>query len=175
MKSLSLLAALCLLVPVGYAQERTASGNFASEASWTALQSLVQGANANAKAAHIRLNQMEVCGTKGMLYAPSATGVDTQGCKAIGGAQVESGTVNTPVRWANQSVKVTFSKPFKTVPTVTVGLRSVQYQDKCREDYLRFEVAATQITTTGFTMTLTGYLWGCQQTNISSAVWMAHD
>ena len=81
MKSLSILT-FCLLVPVVYAQERTAAGNLATEASWSALKSLADQANNNAKSAHIRLNKTEECAEKGMLYAPHAEDAE-QGCKPL--------------------------------------------------------------------------------------------
>lgn len=90
MKSLVILA-LCLLVPAVYAQERTASGNLATEASWQALKSLSEQAKNQAQTAHIRLNQMEKCNRKGLLYAAGVQGSDSDGCVA---------TQKTSMRWS---------------------------------------------------------------------------
>ncbi len=175
MKSLPLMAALALVATAAHAQERTAAGSMETQMTWSTLKTLTDDANAKSTAAHTRIDQLEKCGAKGLFYAPSATGADAQGCIGGGSSQIESGTVNTGVPWANQTVKVTFKKPFKTVPTVTVALRNFQYQDKCKEDYLHMSANVSAVTTTGFTVSLSGYLWGCQQSNISSVVWLAHD
>jgi len=88
MKTLPILT-LCLLVPAAYAQERTAAGALETQASWAALKSLTEQANTNAKSAHIRLDQIELCGKKGMLYAPGGEDSDKQGCKPLS-ASVET-------------------------------------------------------------------------------------
>lgn len=90
MKTLPILA-LCLLVPATYAQERTAAGPLATEASWQALKNLTEQAKNQAQTAHIRLNQMEKCNRKGLLYAAGAEGADSDGCIA---------TQNTSMRWS---------------------------------------------------------------------------
>lgn len=83
-KSLPLLTVLCLLAPMPYAQERTAGGPLDTQMSWTALKNLTDQASNNAKAAHIRLNQLEICAKKKMLYSPSTVGADGDGCISSG-------------------------------------------------------------------------------------------
>ena len=79
--TLALLATLLTLGVPALAQERTAGGPLQNEASWAALKNLTEQANANAKTAHIRLDQMALCGNKSMFYAPDAEDADTDGCK----------------------------------------------------------------------------------------------
>jgi len=83
LKTFSLFTALCLLASGGYTQERTANGPLQTEASWAALKNLTEQANNNAKAAHIRLNQMEKCMKEGKLYAPGTEGTDVAGCSPM--------------------------------------------------------------------------------------------
>lgn len=75
-----LTLALCLLATTVQAQERTASGALTTEASWAALKNLTEQANSNAKSAHIRLDQIEMCAKDQKLYSPSTTGADQRGC-----------------------------------------------------------------------------------------------
>lgn len=68
------------------AQERTASGNLQSEASWASLRSLVEASDFKAQKAAILAEAIKNCGVKGMLYAPGTAGIDSQGCKAAASA-----------------------------------------------------------------------------------------
>jgi len=83
MKILPLLALLALLIPAAHAQESTATSPLATEASWSALKSLTEQANNNARTAHIRLDQMEKCNNQKKLYAPKAEGADADGCISV--------------------------------------------------------------------------------------------
>lgn len=98
-------AGLVLLPMVAISQERAASGNLQTEASWTALKNLVNAADGKASVAQITANdaqtkannaqttadtaltvaqKIESCGKKGMLYAPGMSGADAKtGCKVI--------------------------------------------------------------------------------------------
>ena len=81
MKRTSLLFATLLLVPtLSFAQERTASSGLEMQASWTALKSLVEQANGNAKIAKIGVDAIIACNEKKMLYAPNNAARDAGGC-----------------------------------------------------------------------------------------------
>ena len=75
------LVALCALATPLHAQERTAGGSLNNQMTWTALKSLSEQANANAKTAKILAEAIAACGQKSMLYSPGQTGADAQGCK----------------------------------------------------------------------------------------------
>jgi len=83
-KTLPILA-LCLLLPTAYAQERTAAGNLATEASWAALQNRIDATNGNVNLLRADMEAMKRCAAKGKVHAPTASGVDGDGCKSLGG------------------------------------------------------------------------------------------
>ncbi len=97
---LPFLVTICLLTPTLHAQERTASGPLQTEASWNALKSLTDNANNNAKSAHIRLNQIDLCAKKGMFYAPGTGNTDENGCKGPSGNTAASWNRNAGYAWA---------------------------------------------------------------------------
>lgn len=80
MKTTLSLAVTILLTSTAMAQERTAAGAMDTQMTWTALSAKVQSANDKADAVNVRVDQVVVCGKKGMVYAPGATGADSQGC-----------------------------------------------------------------------------------------------
>lgn len=82
MKTLPLLA-LCLLAPAAYAQERTASGNLATEASWAALQSRIDATNGNLATLRTDIDAMKKCNLQGKIHAPGTEGADQSGCKSV--------------------------------------------------------------------------------------------
>ncbi len=73
---------LCLMLPATHAQERTAAGALDTQMTWSSLKTLVDSANTNIKAVHMRLDKAEECAGKGMLYAPDAQDAE-QGCKPV--------------------------------------------------------------------------------------------
>ncbi len=83
MKNSLLFAVLCLISFPLQAQERTAAGSLDTQMTWSTLKNLTDDANAKSTAAHSRIDQMEKCGAKGMLYSPSAAGADKDGCKSV--------------------------------------------------------------------------------------------
>lgn len=89
MKPLPILAGLCLLLPAAHAQEITAGGALAQEASWSALKQLVDVAHGTAKTAQItassaldKATKIEACGKERKVYTPDVTakGADANGC-----------------------------------------------------------------------------------------------
>ncbi len=104
-----LLATLCLLIPAAHAQERTAAGPLESQMTWSTLKTLVDDANTKSTAAHTRIDQLEKCNKKGLLYAPGTADVDADGCKSmqdnslrwsIGARHLASHPVN--LQWSGQ-------------------------------------------------------------------------
>ncbi|MBW9067142.1 hypothetical protein [Agrobacterium pusense] len=94
MKPVLVFLALNLGLAMPYAQERTAGGTLQNQASWTALQGLLEQANGNARNAHTRLNKTEACAQRGMLYAPGRSG---DGC--IEAHKPNDAGVNFTVIW----------------------------------------------------------------------------
>jgi len=84
MKTTSLTAALILTLSLSaaHAQERYTPGTLQAEANWTAMKNLVTAADMKAEAAQILIEAMRGCAEKGLLYNPSATTADDQGCNA---------------------------------------------------------------------------------------------
>jgi hypothetical protein len=62
------------------AQERTAGSNLDTQMTWSALSGQITTATQRADSAHIRIDQVAVCGAKGMVYSPGGGG-DSQGCR----------------------------------------------------------------------------------------------
>lgn len=81
MKTLPLLAGLCLLLPAAYAQETTASGVLNQEASWQALQNRISATNGNVTVLRTDVNALLKCGKQKKMYAPDETG--TYGCQPV--------------------------------------------------------------------------------------------
>ncbi len=90
MKILPILA-FCLFVPTIQAQERTAAGTLGTQMTWSALKTLVDDAGTKITATNYRIDQMEKCAKKGLLYTPGLEGVDADGCKAM---------QDTSLRWS---------------------------------------------------------------------------
>jgi hypothetical protein len=74
-----LILALAVLPLGAYAQERTAGSNLETQMTWGALSSQITTVKQRADGAHVRVDQVEVCGRKGMVYSPG-NGADGQGC-----------------------------------------------------------------------------------------------
>jgi hypothetical protein len=64
----------------GIAQERTAGGALDTQMTWTALSNVAKAASDKADMVSSRVDQVVVCGRKGMVYAPGLSGADGQGC-----------------------------------------------------------------------------------------------
>jgi hypothetical protein len=80
MRSLALALLTLILVPASWAQERTASGAIETQMSWTALSAKTDAAKLAAEAVNIRVNQVAICGRKGLLYGPGDPTRDGDGC-----------------------------------------------------------------------------------------------
>jgi hypothetical protein len=70
---------LVLLATPAMAQERTAGSSLDTQMTWSGLSSQITTVKQRADSAHIRVDQVEVCGRKGMVYSPG-NGADGQGC-----------------------------------------------------------------------------------------------
>lgn len=70
-------------ISAGVAQERTAAGAVETQMTWSALSAKADAAKNAAHAVGLKVNQVAVCGRKGMLYAPEGLGVDGEGCKPV--------------------------------------------------------------------------------------------
>lgn len=82
----SLLAAIFPLMT--QAQERAAGGTTETQMTWTALKSQVDTARAESTAAHTRIDKIQVCSKKQMIYVPNAAGADADDC--INNAKLEN-------------------------------------------------------------------------------------
>lgn len=82
-KSLSLfaLATMLAMTTSALAQERTAGGPIETQMTWSALTARIGAADTKIIGVNGRIDQLTVCGGKGMVYAPGQNGADTQGCK----------------------------------------------------------------------------------------------
>ncbi len=65
------------------AQETTVSAGLNNQMSWSALKSLVDQANGNAKTSLTLASAIRDCGIKDMIYSPGTSGADANGCKKI--------------------------------------------------------------------------------------------
>jgi len=79
--SLPLLAAMVAVSLPVLAQERTAGTTLDTQMTWSALNTRVESASNKANAVNTRVDQVAVCGGKGLVYAPGSAGADAQGCK----------------------------------------------------------------------------------------------
>ena len=68
-----------LLLTTGYAQERTAGNSTELQMTWSALNSLVQSANAKIAIVDGKVAQIQLCNKTGLAYAPGP-GADAHGC-----------------------------------------------------------------------------------------------
>ncbi len=130
-----LCAALCVAAPLAHAQERTAAGALDTQMTWSALKNLVDGANTKITATNYRIDQIEKCGKKGMLYAPGTPNVDTDGCKAM---------QDTTLRWVEGIHGTALSAPGST-PGYPINIEP----PNCRD--IRFSGLASRCTTKGLT------------------------
>ncbi len=92
MKLWMLGAAVLALAGTGHAQERTAAGSLDTQMTWSALAAKVGAASDKAEAVNSRVDQIVVCGLKGMLYAPGHAKADGQGCLQVA-VESPAGTV----------------------------------------------------------------------------------
>jgi hypothetical protein len=74
-----LVAALVLSASASLAQERTAGSPLDTQMTWSGLSSKITTVSQRTDSAHIRIDQVQVCGSKGMVYSPGGGG-DSQGC-----------------------------------------------------------------------------------------------
>ncbi len=84
MKNILLFATVCLTATAAHAQERTAAGALETQMTRSSLKALADDANAKSTAAHTRLDQLEKCAKKKMLYSPTTPEADTDGCISSG-------------------------------------------------------------------------------------------
>ena len=70
------------LVGAPYAQERTAGGTLDTQMTWSALSAKIDAVSLKSDAVNTRVDQVVVCGKKGMTYAPGTQGADAEGCMA---------------------------------------------------------------------------------------------
>ncbi len=75
----SAIAMVAAVMPA-HAQERSAGSSLDTQMTWSTLANLVEAANANSKAANLRIDQSILCNKKFMAYAPGAPGADGDGC-----------------------------------------------------------------------------------------------
>ncbi len=81
--ALSAVVFCCLaLLPLGTAQERTATDTLDTETKWSAISNSLNKTNMNIHTVSIRLDQSAKCAAKGRMYAPGITGADAEGCLA---------------------------------------------------------------------------------------------
>lgn len=85
--SLGGVAAVMILPVLATAQERSAMGAIDTQVTWSALRTMVDAANTKSDAVNARMDQVVVCGKKGMVYAPGATSADGDGCLSAGGGK----------------------------------------------------------------------------------------
>lgn len=76
------IAALMACSGIAHAQERTAAGATETQMTWSALSSEISTVDDEVKGVNARVDEVTVCGKKGMFYAPGMPGVDSQGCLA---------------------------------------------------------------------------------------------
>lgn len=205
--------AMCAALSQGaFAQERAAGGTTETQMTWSALKSAVDTARTESKAAHDRIDQIELCNKKSMDYAPKVTGADADGCidnKLITNlttritnveacnalkmlyapkdasanakgcvapdvpAAVQMGSVEDVTAFSARTFTIKFAKAFTKVPKVHVALSSYYYHDNCREDRFKADAFATNITKTGFKLTMHGSGTCGGEARVERAVWMA--
>ncbi|PZP40400.1 MAG: hypothetical protein DI585_01035 [Pseudomonas fluorescens] len=68
------------LVGAPYAQERTAGGALDTQMTWSALSAKIDAVSLKSDAVNTRVDQVVLCGKKGMTYAPGTQGADAEGC-----------------------------------------------------------------------------------------------
>lgn len=155
MKFYGMMAALCLAVAPVHAQERTASGPLETQASWSALKSMVESTNGNLATLRIEVDAIKKCGTQSMIYAPGGPNSDASGCASVG-SSVQVGTVTNTSSYSTRTVNVTFPKPFAKAPKVYLSVNRYYYHDNCRQDQFRIYMSASSITQNGFRLTMPG-------------------
>lgn len=72
--------AMLVMACPALAQERSAQGTLDSEVTWSALKAQIAQAETKAQASLAIMDAIKTCGNKQMLYAPSHTSKDAQGC-----------------------------------------------------------------------------------------------
>lgn len=77
-------ALLATSFPLVLAQEVTASGSLQTEASWSALRSMIEKTSGDLQIMRTDLTAIRTCNAKGMLYAPASSNADGNGCTSIG-------------------------------------------------------------------------------------------
>lgn len=93
------------------AQERSAGGSLDMQMTWSALKTIVDGANAKSDAAHQRIDRIIACSKRGMAYVPTDEAETTgDGCVGYGTMKVDFGNCTT---W-----EITRSKPDGGTPVM---------------------------------------------------------
>ncbi|BAV53020.1 Uncharacterized protein MLTONO_p0550 (plasmid) [Mesorhizobium loti] len=115
MKSLTyLLTASALLTPPAIAQERAATGPMDTQMTWSALSDQISSLKTQVTGTNARMDQLVLCGKKGLLYAPGQAGADGQGCLAAAVKPPASG----PLPYKLETM--TFNEraiPFRSTPS----------------------------------------------------------
>lgn len=76
------LALLALALPLAQAQERVANGATSEQTTWTALANQLHGIETKNQGVGGRVELIEACGKRGMLFAQGVPGADSQNCIA---------------------------------------------------------------------------------------------
>lgn len=146
MKSIPILAAICLLAISAHAQERTAGGALDVQMTWTALKGIADAAKHQAEVATIAANaaldktkKIEACGLKGMFYTPEKAGADGEGCAAIGGNNRWTPSNINPHLWAKGGYIYTSHFAQRGIPACPtgagLGIRCATKGSTCYERY----------------------------------------
>lgn len=93
-----------------FALEQAVGGDFQTEATWSALSTMIKSTKSYAQMVNARVDQILLCNAKGMLYTPGAEGIDADGCSGGGGHSV----VVHPVAFTGSACS--------TIKTVNLGV-----------------------------------------------------
>jgi hypothetical protein len=170
--TLPLIAAAMVLPVIAAAQERTAGQAMDAQINWAALKNSIDLVSNQNKAIAALLDRMQACNALKMIYAPG-NGADANGCISVGGGNVQVGNVTNTSSFTNRRFHVAFPKAFSKVPKVYLALNRYNYHDKCREDQFITSMSATNVTRTGFTLTLSGSGACGGRVRVESATWIA--
>ncbi|NRQ16637.1 hypothetical protein [Ensifer sesbaniae] len=77
--ALALIAAF-IIASAAPAQERTAGSTLDTQMTWSALSSKISTVDSKAQGISTRVDQIAICGNKGKVCAPAASGKDAHGC-----------------------------------------------------------------------------------------------
>lgn len=119
----------------------------------------------------VRLSAIKQCNAQLMFYAPSNPESNANGCFKQPFGEVQIGTVNGLSR--TTTISVTFPEPFDGVPDVFTAVTSYDYSDNCEGFKTQRKALVTNVTSTGFDLTVyrRGTCGGSQHTN--QVMWVA--